>query len=468
MIRDVAARAWRDACREAVSGGARFAGLHASGRPADTVTALFLDPDSRALLLRSPIGTDRSHPSIVDIVPAADWDQREAHDLGGVAFDGHEPLRPLVEHPADPAAWTVPVVGPDTHQVAVGPIHAGVIESGHFRFHVVGERILLVDLRLFHKHRGLELSAEGQAAEAGLAIAQRACAACSVANGVAYAQAVESARGLEPDRDLRRSRTLLLELERVYNHLHDLSAVCAGIGFTAGTMAFAALKERAQRLNAELCGHRFLFGTVAIASSAIAVTAAQADAAQRELLAIGQDAARTWHEVDFNPSVSARLAGVGTLTRADALLMGAVGPTARASGVPLDARSHGAGLWYTDHVPAIPDRPIGDVAARVAVRSLEVERSIGMLFELLADPVGGGSAQAGGSLAVISCGVVESPRGQTACVVELEDNVIRRLRLRTASYANWPLVAHVSAGEILPEFPLINKSFELCYACVDR
>ena len=111
----------------------------------------------------------------------------------GLRFDGHEPLRPLVDHDLDLARWTVPVRGHDAHQVAVGPIHAGVIESGHFRFHVVGDRILHLDARLFYKHRGLERAAEGRTLADGLAYAQRACAACAVSNALAYAHACEDA-----------------------------------------------------------------------------------------------------------------------------------------------------------------------------------------------------------------------------------------------------------------------------------
>ncbi len=112
-------------------------------------------------------------------------------------------MRALAAHPDDPARWMTPVSGDGVHQVAVGPIHAGVIESGHFRFHVVGERILAMDPRLFYKHRGLERAAEGRHVADALAYAQRACAACSVTNTVAFGHAIEGARGLNPDRDLR-------------------------------------------------------------------------------------------------------------------------------------------------------------------------------------------------------------------------------------------------------------------------
>ena len=185
-------------------------------------------------------------PTIVDLAPAAGWDEREAHDLYGVGFDGHEPLRPLVDHDVPLARFATPVRGADPYQVAVGPIHAGVIESGHFRFHVVGDRILHVDARLFYKHRGLERAAVGATLDDGLAFATRACAACWVTNAVAYAHACEELMGLEPTPELARARTILLELERVWNTLNDIGAICAGVGLAAGNNRFAALTDYAE------------------------------------------------------------------------------------------------------------------------------------------------------------------------------------------------------------------------------
>src|SRR5260370_13048229 len=168
-------------------------------------------------------------------------------------------MRPMVNHGAALADWTVPVRGHDPYQVAVGPIHAGVIESGHFRFHVVGDRILHLDARLFYKHCGLERAAEGRSREDGLAYAQRACAACAVTNTVAYAQACEETLGLLPTAELARARTILLELERTWSHLNDVAAVCAGVGLAPGNTYFAALTDRARPLHAALTRHRFLF-----------------------------------------------------------------------------------------------------------------------------------------------------------------------------------------------------------------
>jgi Ni,Fe-hydrogenase III large subunit len=458
----VAPADWRASCLRAADGGERFGGLFASpGR----LQAVFRSPATERVIVCEPDGVV---DTLVDALPAAEWHEREAHDLHAVRFAGHEPLRPLLDHEAPLEAWTVPARGRDVHQVAVGPIHAGVIESGHFRFHVVGERILQLDLRLFYKHRGLERAAIGRTLADGLAYAQRACAACAVTNGVAYAHACEAALGLTPDRELRRARTLLLELERVYNHLHDLSAICAGVGFAPGTMAYAALKERVQRVNAALTGHRFLFGTVAVGASELDLDARATDTARAELRAAGQEHATTWRQLQFVVSLQQRLQGVGVLGRRDAERLGAVGPSARASGARHDVRADSPRLWYYDFAPVHAPLVAGDVASRMVIRAAELEQSLDLLDELLTRPLPPGRAAAAGADSTLGVGHVESPRGETVCLIERDGDRLATLHLRTGSYANWPVLAHAVPGNLLPDFPLINKSFELCYACVDR
>ncbi len=467
-IEHVDAGSWRATVSAAVERGAELDCLWAAGGAPDPAVRLALRQGAARRLFSTRAEGSRV-ATIVDLLPAAEWDEREAHDTHGVRFDGHEPLRALVAHPADRAAWVTPVEGPDVHEVAVGPIHAGIIESGHFRFHVVGERVLHLDLRLFYKHRGLERAAEGLTLAAGIPVAQRACAACAVANSVAYAQAAESTLGLQPDEDLRRSRTLVIELERLYNHLHDLSALCAGIGFDPGTMTFAALKERAQRVNERIAGHRFLFGTVRVGEGARSIDDAGASSAHDEVQAIGREAADAWRTLTFMASAEDRMRGVGPLAKEDAERWGAVGPVARASGVHRDARTDERGLlWYPDLQPARPEHPAGDVAARAEVRAAELEQTCAILTGLLTSPPGRGSSAAAHEPASLGVGRVESPRGATVCCVEADEDQITRLHLRTGSYANWPVLARVVPGAILPDFPLINKSFELCYACADR
>ncbi len=467
-ITAVPAAAWRQACLDANARGERFGGLFArrsASGPAQ-LRAVFSTPGSERLITCD--ATERTVETIVDTIPAAGWDEREAHDLHGINFTGHEPLRPLLDHHAPLAAWTVPTVGDDVHQVAVGPIHAGVIESGHFRFHVVGELILHLDVRLFYKRRGLETAATGRSLGEGIAYAQRACAACAVTNTVAYAQACEAALGLEPDDHLRRARTVLLELERVYNHLNDISAICAGVGFAAGVMAYAALKERAQRLNERLAWHRFLFDTVAVGRSAISLDSREAADARRELAAIRREHEAVWRQLGFVTSLQQRLEGVAALSAADAERFGAVGPAARASGLPHDHRLHSPRLHYGGFTAAVSDVASGDVAARTNQRALELRQSLELLDELLTRPLEHGTVRRRGGETRTAVGRVESPRGVTVCVIEREGDRLGALHLRTGSYANWPVLAHTVVGELMPDFPLINKSFELCYACTDR
>lgn len=465
--REIPLGGWHDAVARWLAAG-RFLGLWAEddGDGPRVAVAVAEGAGCTVLWTRVPHGRV---PTVVDVVPAAEWDEREARDLFGVQFDGHAPLRPLVDHPTPTSAWATSVVGEDVHQVAVGPIHAGVIESGHFRFHVVGDRILHLDLRLFYKHRGLEAAAVGAGPDDAVRLAQRACAACAVTNTVATAQAYEDAIGAMPDEALRRGRTVLLELERLYNHLNDIGAICAGIGFAPGSMAFAELKERAQRINADLTGHRFLFDSVAIGRGCVAFEGAVASRARAEIAAVVDDAAAMWREIERNRSVRDRLQGAGTLRPDDAARLGTVGPAGRASGSREDARSVSPRLWYPGFVAAALPAATGDVAARTAIRARELAECGAILDELLSGPIGSGRLIAGGSDGPgLGVGVVESPRGRTLVVVHRSTDRIRRLHLRTGSYANWPSLAAATGDAIVPDFPLINKSFELCYACVDR
>jgi Ni,Fe-hydrogenase III large subunit len=471
---EVPAAEWRERCSAVLDSGGRFLALYAAesrlGRSSSDegtlgLRALFSTSDGLQLMCSSV--ADGEAPTIVELAPAAGWDEREASDMYRLRFSGHSPLRPLMAHPKDRASWTVPVSGHDPYEVAVGPIHAGIIESGHFRFHVVGESVLHVDLRLFYKHRGLERAAEGRTLAEGLAYAQRACAACAVSNSVAYAHAAESVLGLWPEPDLSRARTILLELERLYNHLNDLGAICAGVGFDPGSMVFAALKERAQRLNSALTGHRFLFDTIQMGRSDWRVGRDVAADARRELRELQEEARRPWHEMLFSASVQDRLVGIGCLSADEAVRLGTVGPAARAAGLPLDVRLESPRLSYEGFALPVLRSPSGDVAARAAVRVLELEATLAMLDGLL-DRAVEPAATSPGLVSSIGIGRVESPRGETHCFVESGEGDVSRMHLRTGSYANWPSLAFAATGSLLPDFPLINKSFELCYSCSDR
>ena len=465
-IRSVPPDRWRDTVSFLLRRGYTFCGLHATGSAgAVELRAAFIRDGGFQMITCRP--DPQRAPTIIDLVPATAWDEREAADLSGLVFSDHR-TQTLTTHPEQLEQWTTSVRGHDTHQVAVGPIHAGIIESGHFRFHVVGERILHLDLRLFYKERGLERAAVGRPLEQALAVAQRACAACAVTNSVAYAHACEQALGLSPSAELARARTVLLELERLYNHLNDIGAACAGVGFTPGSMIFAALKERAQRVNRALTGHRFLFDTVRVTRSDLEISEHSALTARGELQDIRAAAGRAWHEVLFHGSVQNRFDGIGVITAADATALGTVGPVARACGLAHDTRSASPRLAYPGFQPAAPANPSGDVRARVEMRALELPATFELLDSLLAGALKRAGCEPGHEPVATGMAAVESPRGRTFCTVERDGTTVTRLRLRTSSYANWPAVAVAATDNLLPEFPLINKSFELCYACCDR
>ncbi len=460
---------YRDAVADALRAGGRLASLYASTDDGQAVVrAVLLDPDG-ALCVETVQVRNGGAPSIVDLTRAAEWPEREAHDLHGVRFDGHAPMRPLVEHTADPSTWTVPVRGEDVYQIVVGPIHASVIESGHFRFSVVGDRVLHLDIQLFYKHRGLERAAVDVPLDDAIVYAARACGACAVTNRVAYAHAVEQLRGLRPGGHVARARTLLLELERLWSHLNDIAAMCAGVGLAAGNHRFAALCEDARRLNAAITGHRLLFDTVHVGGNRVTLDEAQCSAVRQTLVELRAETAAAWRELVFNASFQDRLIDVGVLSTADAIDLGAVGPVARAAGVAEDARtSQGEWLRYEGLRPALGERPLGDVRARLEQRQVELAQTFTLLDDLLGSPVAAAACEIDGPTKARGIARVESPRGATVCAVERAGDRVGRLHLHTGSYANWPVLQRVVPGSLLPDFPLINKSFELCYACADR
>jgi Ni,Fe-hydrogenase III large subunit len=460
---------YHDAVSNALADGAQLASLYATtDRDAPLVRAVMREPGG-TLETFSVAVTDGCVPSLVDVAPAAEWPEREAHDLHGVRFDGHEPLRPLVDHPRELASWTVPVAGDDVYQIAVGPIHAGVIESGHFRLHVVGDRILHLDLRLFYKHRGLERAAENQPLDAAIAYAQRACGACTVTNSVAYAHAAEQLHGLRPAGDVARARTLLLELERLWSHLNDIAAICSGAGLAAGNQRFAALCEDARRLNQQIAGHRFLFDSVDVGRSRLHLNDQDLECARDTIGRLRNASAAGWRELAFNASLQDRLVDVGVLGRDDALSLGAVGPVARSAGIAADARTDQTGwLNYDGFAPAMVDQPTGDVRARFAQRDAELRQTFDLLDGLLRAPIHPGFCVPGATPVEHAVARIESPRGATICALEAEGTTLTRMHLRTGSCANWPVLVRVVPGNLMPDFPLINKSFELCYACADR
>ena len=454
-------------------------------------------PDLFVTLLVSLDPGQPELPSLSAEVPAASWHEREARDLFGIAFTGHPDPRPLVVHdgwpkglyplrkrfdasmrpPVEPAEEFPHLVveGEGVFEVPVGPIHAGIIEPGHFRFSTVGESVLNLEPRLFYTHRGLEKRIEGLPAEAAFYVAERMCGVCSVSHALGFCEASEQIAAVEVPRRARVLRTVALELERLYNHVGDIGNIAAGASYHYGTSAGLRMKETLQQLAEALAGNRFLRGLVVPGGARLDLTADLARAIEAAMAATAEALASLLERIENNPTVTDRLDATGLLPLHDAIALGVTGVAARASGVGRDARRdhpHAAYASERGLAVAVATEDDGDVHARMDVRAVEARESI-RLVRVLLGSVAPGPIRAAMPAALppwrVGLASIESPRG--AAIHWLRSDAagrIDRYHPRSASYANWPAVPIAAQSAIVPDFPLVNKSFELCYSCTDR
>ena len=433
-----------------------------------------------------------SYQSITHAIPAAAWYEREIHDMFGLVPDGHPDLRPLVLHESFPEGFyplrkSVKVnakvrgdrkfkvrsaKGQGLFEVPVGPIHAGIIEPGHFRFSQAGEAMLQLDAKLFFTHRGIEKAVEGKTPEEALHIVERICGACSVSNTWSFCQAVEKVAGVSVPRRAEIIRTLLSELERIVNHVGDLGNMPAGVGFNPAISLGSRLKERLMRLCEAVAGNRFLRGVIVPGGVRQDITPELIEEIHSLMDATAEgveDLATMFREQE---NFQNRVQTTGIIRHQTAVDLAMVGVGARASGYAHDSRSDFAFGVYPELDFQPYTKTMGDVAARLLVRIGELSASFEMvdkLLEMLRNchgmPLHADMAYGAGE----AWGICESPRGSNFHYVALDETGrIDRLFVRSASYPNWPALTIAVQGDIIPDFPLINKSFELCYACIDR
>ncbi|MHB1626751.1 MAG: hydrogenase large subunit [Bacilli bacterium] len=425
-------------------------------------------------------------PSLSPRLPEVAWDEREIHDLFGYVPTGHPDLRPLIRTPRWPAGFyplrdesrlrpTWVDVEPDNPAktvegdgvaiMKVGPTHAGVIESGHFVFSIMGENILHLDLHLFQNHRGVEKSLEGLSMQDVPPLVTRICGADTVSHQTNWALAVEQLAGHQAPETRCWERIVLLESERVLSHLNDLAQIPAGVGFQVAHQRALAMKELWQRGLSTLFGHRLLFAAVRPGWSA------KGDS--DSFLKLVRTMMRDWHPwrsmVEGHHGFHDRMNGVGLVRRDDAERLGAVGVAARATGLAFDARTL---MPLYRHVAVKPvTGGAGDVAARFQVRLQEVEDSWRILqaaLDHLQEAPDSPPWTPPQDLTGETVSYSESPHGLNVHVTALEEGRVRRYHVRPATFRNWPLVAMATADNAVGDFPLINKSFELCYSCSDR
>jgi Ni,Fe-hydrogenase III large subunit/Ni,Fe-hydrogenase III component G len=492
-LREAAAAAYADGARQLT---AMFANDERGIDGSMAVYCIFADWNRGRFTAIRAVLTDEpwQYPSLVSLTPAAAWYEREIHDLFGLVPVGHPDLRPLVLHENWPeglyplrkdftAGQTVPtaakdypipaVEGEGVFEVPVGPIHAGIIEPGHFRFSQAGENIINLEAKLFFTHRGIEKAVEGLPLATAFYQAERICGACTVSHALSFSQAIESIAGVVITQRARFLRVLTAELERLYNHVGDIGNLCAGLGFAVGISNGARIKETLMRLNEQLTGNRFLRGMVTPGGVNLDITGDLAGQIEHTLAALQTDFAELVEILYTNNAFLDRVNTTGILPRQAAQDLAVVGVAARASGVDGDMRRDFPYAAYQDLDFKIPVHTSGDVAARLRVRADEVFQTLGIIRQVLtALPEQQGVLQRPiGTLTPYTSGLgwSESPRGGNIHWLMVgPGNTVYRYFVRSASYPNWPAVAVAAPGNIIPDFPLINKSFELCYACIDR
>jgi len=353
------------------------------------------------------------------------------------------------------------------HEVAVGPVHAGIIEPGHFRFQCHGEHVFHLEIVLGYQHRGVEALLEAGPDRRSLALAESIAGDTSVGHALAYCKAVEALAGSTVSARAMALRGVALELERMANHVGDLGALAGDVGFLPTASYCGALRAEFLNASAEICGNRFgrsftVPGGVRVdlgreASAALA-------ARVRRSWATAKAAAELFFE---SPSVRARLEGTGTVSRETALALGLVGPAARASGVDRDVRrDHAFGIYRFVHVPVV-NADTGDVFARAWLRLLEAERSAEFVASQLENLPEGDVRGAAGPLAPDSLVVslVEGWRGEIAHVAVTDARGrFARYKVKDPSFHNWMGLAMALRDGQISDFPLCNKSFNLSYA----
>ncbi|HWQ48739.1 MAG TPA: NADH-quinone oxidoreductase subunit C [Methanosarcina sp.] len=438
----------------------------------------------------------REATSIATVFPSACWYEREIRDGFGIEFtdafdkrrlflheaypEGFHPLLKsfkngkiqAVENPEEAYPFKQ-VEGEGVYQIPVGPVHAGIIEPGHFRFSVIGEPIFNLEIRLFYKHRGIEKLAEGKNPFACVPIAEAISGDETVANAVAFCTAVEKIAGIEIPTRANYLRAILLELERIYSHMGDLSGMITDIGFPRMTTPFLILRENIFRQNEFLTGSRFMRGAVDLGGVKKEISRETLSNFSLYLKTFVPQFESAIAAVHASSSLIDRFSTTGVLKKKLIAPLNITGSIARAAGATYDVRfDHPYGI-YKDIPPERAIKTPGDVLSRFEVKAAEVLNSASLIKKLIASIPEGTIISETTEFAIsnipdgYALSMVEAARGQNLQWIYIRSGVINRYKVRTASFCNWQAIEHAVLGNIVPDFPLINKSLNLSYAGTD-
>ena len=445
--------------------------------------------ESEFLLVKSDLpADDPSFPSISKKFVSAWRFERQMRSLLGIIPVGHPDPRPWILHEDWPQElyplrkafapqtrvervageyrW-IRAEGEGVYEIPVGPVHAGIIEPGHFRFQAVGEEVLNLEVRLGYAHKGIEKRFEALSLAKGARLAGRISGDSTVAHALGYSRAVEAMAGCVPPERGAWLRALLLERERIANHLGDIAAICNDVAFAFLFYQFNILKERIVRTNQRLFRHRFLMDRIVPGGVAADLDSAGRDEILCELEKFSPEFERLVVCYDENPSLEDRVKDTGVLTREKAQDLGVVGIVARASGLALDSRLQSPFPPYDRLLPNIAVHEAGDVNARVWVRIDEIRESVRLVRQILENLPAGEVWAPFTRPAPDRCGfsLVEGWRGEIAYWVQSGEKAeINRCMVRDPSSVTWLGLEQCIHGNIVPDFPVCNKSFNQSYS----
>ncbi|MBP8258805.1 MAG: NADH-quinone oxidoreductase subunit C [Verrucomicrobia bacterium] len=455
--------------------------------------ALAADAAHGFVFLRAPVSPDTPQfTSLANAIPALNWQEREVQDMFGLKLVGHPNPRRCALHDDWPEVYPLrkdfglrtvlppfqgerhkfrQVEGEGVFQVPVGPVHAGIIEPGHFLFSVAGEPVLYLQLRMFYVHKGAEKLFEHLPPPHAVRLAESISGDSSFAHATAFCHAIERAANVEAPPRARGIRSVCLELERIYNHVADIGAICTDVAFVTAHMHAMRLKEAVLCACEELTGSRLLRGMACLGGVRFDWDAGQIALLRALTARLRPEFDSLVELIDGSSSTRDRLETTGILQPKVARDLGVVGIAGRASGFDHDLRRDFPHAAYDQVKISVPVYQAGDVKHRLQVRVDEVRESFSIVEQLAARLPAGPVRSEIGELPAgrVALGYVEGWRGEIFHWIRTAPgNRLARCKIKDPSLQNWPALSEAILGNIVPDFPVVNKSFNLSYSGTDR
>jgi Ni,Fe-hydrogenase III large subunit len=470
-------RQFREAILDGVGQGLRLAAFFAYPQSSDTFRLWAVLADDRRSLL-TPCYTDcptRGYPALTPECPQAHLFEREIFEQWGLIPEAHPWLKPVRFQACAQAGRMPPVIGEmddfqvegdEIHEVAVGPVHAGIIEPGHFRFHCHGETVLHLEISLGYQHRGVERAMNAGPTGRSIHYMETLAGDTTIGHTEAYCHNLEALCGISAPLAALSIRGIALELERLANHIGDLGALSGDVGFLPTAAYCGRIRGDALNMTALLCGNRFGRGLIRPGGVGYGLSTAIQSELQHRLDALESDVHSAVNLLWNTSSVMARFETTGALSAETAQSIGLVGPAARACGLERDVRQDfPLGIYPYYQVP-VATGDSGDVFSRAWVRWLEVQGSIAFIRELLNDFTPDSLRNEMPPLKPdhLAVSLIEGWRGEICHVAITDDRGrFKSYKVVDPSFHNWFALALALRNQEISDFPLCNKSFNLSY-----